>query len=921
MGTKNYTHIKKYGPFRGLNKGVSDLNLQEEFFSLAKNAFITPGSTALTSRPGFKPTALDPTSSDVKVFAGLYIETDIVTGDQFERELVLNLTQSNAEVIKELDLTISNVGAVDAYAEINFNEATLLWQFQLTNASTGAVLQTVSLDSSAGIPSVTIGSLISTINGYADFNCVSSDSSVTSPKASMVLPAMKELIPAGTSRVVRGFYPKTIDYCSVIIDAYAPFYEGPNAAPISYTNINNVLMFALPGVGVCKFDGQSLSRVGAPVPTRISTLSVSGVGGGITAGLYSYALAYEKRDVKGNVIEGLGEITRGNTTSTLVSSLGGPGYATTTGASSSITFTINDLNSLNEFDIRGAVFNGAQTFSSSDLVFTVDSGHNLMAGDRVCFFIVVVSAANGNMDAFVSAVVSSVTATTITLSPDNWTLEVRTSNGAARPDIKTQSYFVQKFVEQTDITISELTAWADVGGLSVADNDIISNNFRINIYRNKGAGLSTLTTYPGMFLLDSLPVAFNATQSYTDTYADSALTIPWDQKTDIGPIPFETEYGVLPKGIIVHNHQNRIYVAGTNDAPNTLYRSDVLSGPEFHDFSGAADLNLETKVASVITAIGSTSDNLVVGKSRGIKIISGDLGSDTNIRVDDLSFELGLANQASTVSAVDKCIGLTQLGPIEISTNGAWNFLGSQDLGGKSRLEGVLKNGSYDLNFASSAVNPEKGFYYLYIPNKGTVGATEDENESFLQFDQGAALTANATFGSAYVYSMTQDAWFEWTNVDGSGGAYVKDGLFHAVKTGDLGSIILKESASGTMNDKVDWFQAISFDVATNWMTLGEAFLFKQFLRALIQNIETSPLADDSFTLTLSAEKDWVETMQSSIDVPNLGAVGYGQLKIKGNKSRSMRIRMQHSALKKAPLITGLTVEIAAPFAPKVKER
>jgi hypothetical protein len=330
---------------------------------------------------------------------------------------------------------------------------------------------------------------------------------------------------------------------------------------------------------------------------------------------------------------------------------------------------------------------------------------------------------------------------------------------------------------------------------------------------------------------------------------------------------------------------------------------------------------MTSSVASNITAIGSTSDSLVVGKRRGIKLISGDLSSEVNIRVDDISFELGLANQTSTVSSIDRCIGLTQLGPIEISSNGQWQFLGSQDLGGKSRLEAVLKNSSLDLFFAAATVNMQKGYYFLYIPNKGSSGTSQASNDSYLQFDQGANLAANTSFGSAYIYSTTQDAWFEWERFDASGGAYIKDGLLHTVRCGDIGSIILRENNSGTLSDQVDWYQAISFDCATNWMTLSEPYMFKQFNRALIQNIERDPLSISDYSLTLTAERDWVKDVaHSSVTINDLDTVGYGQMKMKGNKSRSMRIRLQHSTIKQRPMITGLTVEIAAPFRPKIKQ-
>lgn len=927
MGTKNYSHIKNYGPFKGLNAGVSDFNLPDGFFSTAKNATIQPGSTALASRPGYKPHSFDPSLSKRRFFIGLYVNTNTDTGEQTEEELFFNITDFTAETVVKNVFTISNTSGTDVNAEINFNDSTSLWRFQLTNASTEAVIQSVNLDSSAGVPSVTVSNLMTTINGYSGFTITNTTGGATTGLASVVFPACKVSIPTGTSRTFVGYINKTIPVSSDLVTEFSPIN---NAS--SYTNINNCLFFTIPSIGLCKYDGQTVTRAGMPVPdTFTQLLTINSGAGNLGEGQYVYALAFEAIDAKGNVHEGLGECSRAETSGVKAASGNdqklGPGIKAITGVSApcDVRASFNIPDNFDQFELRGASVNGSQTIDAGNLILTVDSTHTLNVGDRICAKVRINPVSTTESTYFVTALITATTSTTITLSSSDWSVMNIDPQGKLALDVKTSRYFVDRFVDQTGLTIAEIDAWVDGGtdSINFINNSYISNNIRANIYRSKGTGVTLADgEYPLQYLNTIIPVPFDSTlTSYDDDTLDENLGPLWEQKIEIGQVPFKNTDGLSPDVSIVCNHQGRLYLAGNPEAVNTLYRSDILFGPEFYNPFGFLDLNLETGIASKITAIGSTSDNLVVGKTRGIKLISGDLSTDTNIRIDDISFDLGLVNQASTVSAIGKCIGLTQLGPVEIDSQGQLQFIGSQELAGKSRLEGVLKNNNLALDFSAAVVNMEKGYYAFYLPNRGLTGSTQVNNNSYLQFNQGSNFNSNTSFGSLYVYLITQDAWFQWERFDATGGAYIKDGLLHAVRTGSLGSVILRENASGTLSDYVDWYQAINLDVATNWIDLQEPYLFKQFIRALIQNVEKDPLSVNDYSIEIIAEKDWVsDVSQSAVTISDLEKVGYGQMKIRGNKSRSMRIRLKSSILKQRPIITGLTIEISAPFRPKIKQ-
>lgn len=932
MGTKNYVHIKSYGPFRGLNKGVSEINLQDGFFSKAVNATILPGSTALAVRPGWQPSATALVNPNKKIFVGLYIDVDAETGVQTEKELLLNLTAGSAEVIEPFTITITNATAFDfeVDAVMGIDPNTGRHRFQLINNGNNTVIFSQFL-SSAGVPNVTVDALVSAIDALSEFSAVKSSGSNGAIQAVTALPISRTTIPADSSRTIKGYTTRNLPIASGLPAAIN--YDTLKA--IAYTNMQNALYFAIPGVGLCKFDGQSVGRAGVPRFKSIDFVSFGAPNtNGVYTGYYVYAAAYELRDAKGGVLEGLGECTRFLPSGGNTGSVGnGPGFVALTAPFAGVTGTTvtmgfdNLLPTDYKHDVRGAILNGAQYISASSLTLTVDSGHTIQPNDRICFK-GILGAGGGVVagSALYSALVTAVTATTITLSPSKW--EVTNLSNNSRYNVKNETYLLEPFAEETDLTIAELDAYITTPNTNtIADNAVISNNARINIYRNKGEGLAPSafdSVYPLLYLLDIIPNnPFSATTAYGDVYRDSRLSILWEQKIEIGAVPFEADAGLSKHVTICHAHQGRMYLAGDPENINVLYRSDLLFGPEWYNPFGAADLNLETKVASKITAIGSTSDNLVVGKSRGIKLISGDLGSDTNIRVDDISFELGLVNQASTVSAIDKCIGITQLGPIEIATSGQFQFIGSQDLGTKSRLEGVFKQGDLDLNYAAATVNMEKGYFVFYVPNKQNVGLTTDLANSYNQFSQQASLITNQpdNWGSCYVYITTQDAWFEWNRLEATGGAYIKDGRLHTAAQGSVGLLLCGESDSKTLSDYADYNEGIEMDIATNWIHLNEPYLFKQFISASVQNTERDELSQESYQAVLSAEKDWVEDVsQTSQAILDLDSVSYRKVKIKGNKSRSMRIRAVSSEICTRPCITGITVEISAPFRPKINK-
>src|SRR5690606_16650409 len=127
----------------------------------------------------------------------------------------------------------------------------------------------------------------------------------------------------------------------------------------------------------------------------------------------------------------------------------------------------------NEYLYRKAQTNGAQ---SNKFTITVDSGHSMKAGDIAYFW-------DYSQSRFIQREVTATGATTLTFSADSL------DNDPSSPN------------------------YDEGGEVSVLDNALITNNFRIGIYRTKNTGSL-------FYLVEERPMGASAEY---DDMADSAL--------------------------------------------------------------------------------------------------------------------------------------------------------------------------------------------------------------------------------------------------------------------------------------------------------------------------------------------------------------------------------------------------------------
>jgi len=224
-------------------------------------------------------------------------------------------------------------------------------------------------------------------------------------------------------------------------------------------------------------------------------------------------------------------------------------------ANKDITLNLNSLvaSAYPNFALRGAKINGAQVGVNT---ITVDSGHTLLVGDDVYLY---------NGTEYVVREVTAIAATTITI------------DGAV---------------------------------VTVADDALISNNVRAQIWRTKANGTD-------FYFIAEVPVnTLTNSLVYTDSTPDSSLTEPYVEQI--------RKFSLPPKCHFIGEHQGLRLVAGDPDNPNKLSWALPDSPEAFPAESNNTNINAGG-IGAITAFITVDDDGLVVFKPDGHVILDGSL--------------------------------------------------------------------------------------------------------------------------------------------------------------------------------------------------------------------------------------------------------------------------------------------------------
>ncbi len=926
--SKSYIHRPTFGPFRGIDLSVDKLNLPSGHNSEALNVLIPRGSTAAQTRPGYS--IIGRTATGAGAGWGLfeYIDTNVTTGAQTKRLISLDVKVGAFFELVERTITISP--STSTFSSKFYVSSTGLRTFAIVDSTTDVAIASFVCDSSVTIPSLTVSQLITAINAspaLAVYGISAALGTALGTEVASNFFLIHDSTPfssTAAAAVITGQVWQSIKAApgvSTHIATYLATLGATDAEMPTSTNLQGCLYMAFgANVPVLKFDGHRVYVAGMPpAGGTTGTIIQQFVSGGIAAGTYTYLMTYEQLDKKGNIIEGLAysipsieAVTNGYASK--------PSRVTTTGATTTIEVQVDPLTTTG-YSLNKAQVNLNQIFSGATPVITVDSGHTMEVGDIACFTArrsVQIGAIPYISDLLCSVEVTAVTATTITLATV-WDVVYQSVSVSALNNATP----VQLGEELLAVPFSTLITFApNVGEFKVLDNQQISNNLRVNIYRNKGAGLanSAVSDWTSTYYLVRTIANPSSVDndSLTESIPDASLGPALIQKIDFDGTRWPATHATsLPSAKYITAVKDRLYLAGLYTAVNDVDRSDILYGAEWVDPRGLSRLSMDFGQGDLISGIGGTDDYVIVGKTGSTCLIDGDLASESNVRVRVLSNEVNCLSHASMKSITGSIVWASQLGPMIYNAGGGGiDFFGKSEATGKSRLDGAFTaSAGVDTRRICAAVDPTRGLYILYVPSLDSDSAVD----GFTQF---LAPNNSPSYGAAYVYDVLNRAWFKWTGIDATGGIIAFDGDMYfsragrATISGDFFAVPCVLNVSNSRFSHVDGAVAIAVAVGTPWDTLSDPFHAKQYVRAGVLCAEVSVPAQ---ALSITTYKNYGDADTSSIATTTLSSTKRrGVVKLKTAKVTSLKTVVSASVLNQRTLLTGIELEAAASFRPKL---
>lgn len=543
----------------------------------------------------------------------------------------------------------------------------------------------------------------------------------------------------------------------------------------------------------------------------------------------------------------------GNTTSSAVVDFNG----------NQIDVTVGNVLAASGYNTNCAVVDGAQTTVN---IITVDNGsggsHTIKVGDTAYFY-------DGVSAAYVERAVTAVAATTITVA------------GAA---------------------------------VTVANNEVISNNLRIAIYRSKNT-VGTPTTW--FRLIELANNSFTANQTYRDNIADASLSDLYIQPaTDRSP-PI--------KGRYITSYQGLLVTAGNLEDINTVSVSDVES-PEYFPFPDN-QFNVNDIYGDRITGISPSNEFLIIFQSQGIHVLSGDFVGQS-FKVDQVANDIGCAAHASIQDVRGALMFMSLQGPRLLQGGQVPRGLGPFEQNPfVSRIDPVFDQQGqsnsqlvFQLKRSVSYHDRVTQKYWLFIPCETSTGGAVSANE----------------YSVTFVYDYPRDAWLEWDKVNMAGGIVeYKSNVFFTERAYSSFSSALrynlyKYHATNTRYDYADNNAAIACYWKSAWDFLGEASILKSFIAV---TVFSTGIVENDFILTFKTEVNWLADTKSEVSV-SIGTGGYGvdrwdldpwgspveptyPRKLNNNRVKCIRAVLVNEEMQKNIGVTGYEFEIAAPYKPR----
>lgn len=487
-------------------------------------------------------------------------------------------------------------------------------------------------------------------------------------------------------------------------------------------------------------------------------------------------------------------------------------------------------------------------------------------------------------------------------------------------DTVTSSYVTRKVLS---IAATTVNVDSSIGYTSTTTDskNVISNNLRIRILRNKNTGVS-----PTLFfeLIEIPNNSFSSTQTFVDSLADASLAAQFlEPATDRSP-PVSGKY--------ISAYQNIMVTAGNIELPNQVSFSDIANPEYFALVSNQFTVtNLQ---GDIITAIHPTSESFLIFQSRSIHAVTGDVPNQS-FRVDVLTQDVGCAAHATIQDVRGTICFLSNVGPRVMTGASMPKGLGAnEDNNLNSRIDALFFRPGLE-SIDTLVLKRAVGFndrigqrYIIFIPTETTEGSERYTNIN----------------SKTLSYDYTRDAWLIWSNIDMTGGVtsessnqeiYFVERRDAAAGSGstNIKSYLYRFQNTGSFLDYQDHNKAIELIYKSPWEFMGDPATLKNFQRIKIYSSES---LDADFTIDINTEKDFNADDSISQCSITFEGIGYGILeygidpygspgttglkhKLSNGRAMSLRVILSNNEPQANIAVTGYELEINAPYEPGFK--
>lgn len=675
-----------------------------------------------------------------------------------------------------------------------------------------------------------------------------------------------------------------------------------------------------------KYDGQRVYRSG--VPKYYAKEPNPTVGGAGLTGIYKYIFTYVQYDKRGNRIEG----TR----------LPDDFIVATTAANQTITQNIRQAQaavyyteSLTGLTINNGVAEIAAAAGPA-VVFTIKTPHNISTGDYIYFqdttagvlrwqtrlvtnivyngatYTVTIAGANVTVAAnakvykspnhgfnYGCAIVDTTQANVNTIVVEHNSLVGAAPDYLAFNTLKVGDvvYFLDRgtgsYVTRNVTAINTTKTQITIDGrpVNVTDNDVISANLRIAIYRTKTGG----NLY---YLREEIPNnAFLDIVSYADALSDTLLGGQY-----IDP-PIGKEPDPPPRATIGCLHQGLMMYSRIIGNPNAVAYSDVVSleaVPSDPDVGN--NFIVPPNITGEITAIASdTEDRLAVFKANAYYDCVGDFTQSNFIVKNVKEGDYGISSQTS-ISRVDGIlIGVGKLGII-----GIYNGQLVKDIG--YYIDPAILNSSDIILSKAIAFNDYTARkFHIYIPGESSFGIDETLQQLFFSFDYEGKLWTDKSYSSGL-------------NPEG-GFLIFNESPYHfsrnfggSVACANSGHLFKQLDSQVSPRAYAQNHLAITNTFTTKDLSIGDPSLLKNWTRFAVWAFNPRYSPREDFTLTVTSYRNFQTATGSSSFTMSFASTDYKKsVPLIGVKAEAMKFKLVSNTLFKAPMIGGLEICIPAP--------